>query len=356
MGFSVEDKILIQNLYELKGYSAKKLIKEFPQKGWKVRGLNYLLKRLRETGTMERQRGSGRPRTARTVENIDIVHELILSQEGAPGTHRSTRQIARETGISIGSVVTIIHEDLQLKCLKKRRAQELTHSNCEKRLDRSKKLLRRYHSHQVDFIFFTDEKVFTIAPPVNPQNDRLYASIGTKKHDINANRLLRTRPTFSKSIMVSAAISKLGCTGLVFVEPGVKINGAYYRDVLLSEELLPAIRQIAGEFFTFQQDSAPSHRAHQTIDLLSHETPDFISPDLWPPNSPDLNPLDYRIWGLMQERVYREPVRDIEQLKQRLVETWSGIKQSVMDHAIDEWRGRLGACIKAKGGHFEHLL
>jgi len=52
------------------------------------------------------------------------------------------------------------------------------------------------------------------------------------------------------------------------------------------------------------QDSAPAHRARDTIELLRHETPDFIGPDVWPANSPDLNPVDYRIWGLIQERVY----------------------------------------------------
>ena len=36
------------------------------------------------------------------------------------------------------------------------------------------------------------------------------------------------------------------------------------------------------------------------IQLLQRETPDFIGPDLWPPNSPDLNPVDYKIWGVMQ--------------------------------------------------------
>jgi len=30
----------------------------------------------------------------------------------------------------------------------------------------------------------------------------------------------------------------------------------------------------------------------ETIELLERETPDFISPDLWPPNSPDLIPVD----------------------------------------------------------------
>ena len=45
MVFSVEDRILIENLYKRKGYGAKKLIREFPDKGWNVRGLNYLLKK-----------------------------------------------------------------------------------------------------------------------------------------------------------------------------------------------------------------------------------------------------------------------------------------------------------------------
>ena len=42
-----------------------------------------------------------------------------------------------------------------------------------------------------------------------------------------------------------------------------------------------------------------SSRAHETIELLQRKTPKFISSDLWPPNSPDLNPVDYRIWGVM---------------------------------------------------------
>jgi inhibitor of nuclear factor kappa-B kinase subunit alpha len=356
MVFSKEDQILIQNLYEFKGYGAKRLIKEFPQKGWKLRGLNYLLKRLRETGTTDRLPGSGRPRTSRTAENIEAVNNLVLSQDDAPRTHKTTRQIARELVISRRSVGRIIHEDLQLKCLKKRRAQELTAMNCETRLDRSRQLLRKYPSYAVDFIFFTDEKVFTVAPPVNLQNDRVYAPVATKKRDIVADRLLRTRSTFSKSVMVSVAVSKLGCTGLIFVEPGVKVNGQYYREFLLTDQLLPAIRRIAGDIYTFQQDSAPAHRARETIELLQRETPDFITPDLWPPNSPDLNPVDYRIWGILQERVYRKSVKDVDELKLRLIEAWSGIQQSVIDHAIDQWRVRLNACVKAKGKHFEHML
>ena len=38
-----------------------------------------------------------------------------------------------------------------------------------------------------------------------------------------------------------------------------------------------------------QRDGAPAHRARDTVQLLERETPAFISPEMWPPNSPDLN-------------------------------------------------------------------
>lgn len=350
------DRILIKNLYCLKGYGAKRLMKEFPTKGWKKTTLNDFLKRLKDTGSIARRSGSGRPRTSCTDENIEAVNGLVLSQENAPQTHHTTRQIARETGIPRSSVSRIIREDLHLKCVKKRRAQQLTEANCLTRLKRAKQLLAKFPPSAVDFIFFTDEKVFTIAPPVNLQNDRVYVSHEVKKRNIAAKRLLRTRSTFSKSVMVSVAVSKLGCTELIFVEPGVKVNGAYYRDVLLSQHMLPAIRDLAGDLYVFQQDSAPAHRAHATLQFLQQKVPDFISPDLWPPNSPDLNPVDYKIWGCMQERVYKKPIRDLAELKQRLMEVWADFGQTTIDKAVDQWRKRLRACVKAKGQHFEHLL
>jgi len=108
----------------------------------------------------------------RRSASTSLFYTVMLSQEDAPRSHRTTRQIRRETGISQTSVMRIIHVDLQLKCLKRRRAQELTTANRLARLSRSKQLLLKFSPAEVDFIFFTDEKVFTVAPPVNPRNDR----------------------------------------------------------------------------------------------------------------------------------------------------------------------------------------
>jgi len=72
------------------------------------------------------------------------------------------------------------------------------------------------------------------------------------------------------------------------------------------------------------------------IELLQRETPKFVHPDFWPPNSPDLNPVDYRIWGVMQDRVYRTPVRGVAYLRQGLIDTWNNLLQRIVDDAVDE--------------------
>ena len=111
--------------------------------------------------------------------NISTVNDLVLSLEDASQTHRTTQQIAREMDIHHSSVVQIIQDELCLKCIKKRHTQELTEANCITRLSRAKKLLSKFPESAVDFIFLTNEKVFTVAPPVNLQNDRVYTPCGT---------------------------------------------------------------------------------------------------------------------------------------------------------------------------------
>jgi len=97
-----------------------------------------------------------------------------------------------------------------------------------------------------------------------------------------------------------------------------------------------------------------AHCARETVEVLHRETPDFISPDLWPPNSPDLNPVDYEIWAVMHQRgVYQRKIQTIDELKHRLIEVWCGLEQSTVNMAVDQLRKRLRACVLAKRGHFE---
>ena len=128
--------------------------------------------------------------------------------------------------------------------------------------------------------------------------------------------VVRIRSTFSRSVMVSVAVSSLGHTDLFFIDQGTKVNGQCYRDVLLHQQLLPAIRDLSGDFFTFQQDNAPAHRARETVQLLTCETPcslhrssSVASQQSWPEPSrlPDVGK-------------HRSRMHDVDQLKSH---TWS---------------------------------
>ena len=48
--------------------------------------------------------------------------------------------------------------------------------------------------------------------------------------------------------------------------------------------------------------------------------------------------------------------RDEHYLKRRLIAEWSGLQQSIVDDAVDQWRKRLRYCMETSGRRFEHLL
>ena len=89
---------------------------------------------------------------------------------------------------------------------------------------------------------------------------------------------------------------------------------------------------------------------------ITYFTPDFIPPSLCPPNSPGPNPVDYAIWGIMQERVYNKGKIANVELRQCIVDDWERLDQRIIDGAVKEWRKRLRACAAAEGGQFEHEL
>src|SRR5215469_6480112 len=350
-----DDKILIRALRLEKGWSVLQMMREFPLRNWKKSTLCDLIKRIDETGEIERQKGSGRPRSARTAANIKIVDELICSQESQPGTSKSPREIERETGISRSSIRRIAKRDLNLKTFRRREVQLLSDADIRKRHSVCKMLKKRLITPKLDRTWFSDKKVFTVQTPSNTQNDHVYANVRAKS-DVAADRLLKGRKHFSQSIMISVAVSKLGKTDLVFVTPGAKINSVYYCDNVLEQGLLPDIRRISNNDFVFQQDGAPAHRSRHTVAYLRSRVPEFIEPESWPPNSPDLNPVDYSVWGALQQMVYRQKITDINHLKQVLINCWAQLSQDTLNKAIDQFPKRLAMVIKAKGAHIEFNL
>jgi len=71
-----------------------------------------------------------------------------------------------------------------------------------------------------------------------------------------------------------------------------------------------------------------------------------------PPNSPDLNPVDYFTRRALQQLVYRpRRILDVEHLKEVVQICREQIGQDVIDRAIGQFRKRLSLAVATGGGH-----
>lgn len=302
--------------------------------------------RYRDTGSVARRQGSGRKKSATSPEMVRKVKKRL---ERNP--RRSARKMASELNISRCSVQRILKNELKTKPLKFQKVQDLTDAQKKVRLTRAKELLRLAESGQLPNLVFSDEKPFMIEQYVNKQNDRVYLS---KRSSENLHLRLGTRIQAPPMVMVWAAITADGRSPLVFIDRGVKINAEFYRKNILEGALKPWARKHFGRRpWTFQQDSAPSHSARATQEWLKNEVPRFISTEQWPPRSPDANPMDYCVWGILESMVGTKNYQSIDHLKKALRRQWNKIPQSHFRAACDGFIGRLKAIIRAKGGHFE---
>lgn len=153
-----------------------------------------------------------------------------------------------------------------------------------------------------------------------------------------------------KSIMVWAGITSTGKTELIFIPPGTKVNAKYYQDEIIKKVVIPF------KPTTFQQDGAPAHSAKSTISLLKKSFSKVWCKGIWPPYSPDLNPMDYSVWGILSSAIQGRRFATLEALKTALRRAWNKITTEQLSCIVNSFRKRLKACIDADGGNFEYLL
>jgi len=76
-------------------------------------------------------------------------------------------------------------------------------------------------------------------------------------------------------------------------------------------------------------------------------------PTAWPPRSPDLTTLDFLARGLIKDVVYRRKVRDLADLRQRIIEAAELITAHMLINTWQEFEYRLDICPATTGAHTE---
>uniref|UniRef100_A0A8R1ERE2 CN hydrolase domain-containing protein n=1 Tax=Caenorhabditis japonica TaxID=281687 RepID=A0A8R1ERE2_CAEJA len=115
-------------------------------------------------------------------------------------------------------------------------------------------------------------------------------------------------------------------------------------------------RHFAGGPFILQQDWAPSHGSRSTLAVLEAHFPGFLDKNLWPASSPDLNPMDFSVWGMLEGKIAGKVFATVDDLKAALEVAWASIDDGYLRRTVNSVKKRLRACVKARGSNFEILL
>lgn len=154
--------------------------------------------RIKNSGSVERKPGSGRPRSGRSAKNISTVRRFIISPSKRPGTHLSPRMIQLRTGIHRSTAQLIIKRDLGIRNFKRVPVHELNGGQRNRRLDRASLLINS--RRDVKKLVFSDEKRFTLSRVTHAQNERVYGRRPSLKKETSSDRLKIERGRQSKSV------------------------------------------------------------------------------------------------------------------------------------------------------------
>ena len=201
--------------------------------------------------------------------------------------------------------------------------------------------LKRVH------IIWTDEAWIPLHPEINKQNMRIRTS------DPDLIPTYR-KPKFGLKVMVAGAISTRGKSDLIFMDKGETVNKDVYRN-----KILPAYERFAKDrslfpnqkMVTFSQDGAPAHTATTTMTYLEATFPTVWGKNVWPGNSPDLNPIEH-LWNTLKESVLIEPrPKNRDELIARILVTWGSISQDKLLVLVESFVSRIAICAAKAGQH-----
>ena len=251
-----------------------------------------------------------------------------------------------------------IFKDHNLHPFKLTKVQDLRPEDPPRRLELCNWLLQQ-HANNENFlrsVLVTDEKGFSREGTFNPHNNHLWSE--ENPHGMHVRGY---QEKFSINVWA-------GICGNCLVGPYIlpeRLNGHNY--LVFLQQVLPEFLEAELPLpllfnHWFQHDGCPAHYALPVRAHLDQVYPNrWIGrggPVAWSPRSPDLTPLDFFLWGAMENLFYATPVADIQDLQARVVMAAEEIRgtNGVFDRVRASWIERCRKCVEQNGGHFQHLL
>lgn len=351
MKFYVADKIGLRKIQEL-------------SPSWSMSTIRKAHAKIAKGGDLGR--GGGSKARALTAAKVSAVEEVMAAH---PRT--SISDLARRVGLSRSTAYRALRTKLQMRAFKQVKHQGLKVVHAEARKAWCQRIMVRTTTRHfgkvrpLDLldIVFTDEKLFrTQKTASSGQHRRFWAKTKLKKEatrqDPAASSYKVSKNRFTPGVMVCLGVSgRHGAMHPYFVTANTKINSDVYQDIMQSYYVPNIIASFGSlDNVAFLQDNAPSHGSASTTTWLKKQGVTVLA---LPPNSPDLNVLDYAIWGIldgMLDAMHPNGTKTEAQLRGAIVKACSMISHDTLVASVRQLRKRCALCIAADGGAFEHWL
>ena len=163
----------------------------------------------------------------------------------------------------------------------------------------------------------------------------------------------------SPKIIVWCTMSSNEILGSFFFEE-LTVNQENYLDMLESFFYPYLQRRKLTKKIIFQQDDAPAHFAKSIRSWLNNKLDNrwigrggSIS---WAPRSPDMTSLDFFLWGYIKNNVYKNNLKDLDDLKIKIIQEIRSIEKETLKNVFSEFEKRLSFCISVEGNTFEQYF
>ena len=247
--------------------------------------------------------------------------EEAISEVMARSPTKSLRRLSAEMNVPYTSCQRIVRKYLKLYPFHLQRLQALHAEDHEACFNFVSMMCQRIEGGDgfLNNWLFTDEATFHVSGRVNTHNCIVWA----RQNPHISYELERSSP----KVNVWCGVSRNKVYGPFFFAEKT-IRHETYLD-MLQLFMLPQLEQDDNMDIVFQQDGAPPHWAWDVRNFLNATFNGMWcgrgGPIAWPPNSPDLTPPDFFVWGFVKDLVYAQKPRNIDDLKLKITQAFTQI-------------------------------
>lgn len=285
---------------------------------------------------------SGRPSTSKTEDNVNKVKELVLQNR-----RYTIRDIVGITGLSFGSIQTILKSDLGLRRVQSRLVPKtLNFFEKQRRVEMAEEMLSMSDNDLKNVITGDETWIYAYDVEVAHQSSE-YRFIGEGKPK---------RPRRSRSkikVMLTVFFDSYGVVHKEFLPTGQTVNKEYYLNVM--RHLREAIRQKRPDSWKtnswfLHHDNAPSHNALVIRQFLAKNSTNVVPQA---PYSPDLSPCDFFLFSKLKYPLRGKRFETVDEIKQKSLEVLNTIPKIEYERCFEDWKKRFHKCIAVSGDYFE---